>query len=460
MGLQYDRLKLALVSLAYFFIIITYTFVKELKDSIFLSVVGRDYVPTAKIISMIILIPAILFYSYLVDRIRRYQLLCFYALLYGSVGLLCAYLVGHESIGLYNTDASPKRLFGWFFYFFLEGYSPFVVSVFWSFLNSISSPKSAKSDYSIVIAASKMSGVLSAGLAWIFFSWKDLNGHRLYSDVANHQIMLTISSISVLMVVVVIFYLVRTIPGQYLHGYEAVYEFEKERKKEGQQKTGLFSGLKMLMEWPYIMGIFFMQFFYDVVVSVLSYLRLGVAQSGAANMSDVTGELFKQAFMMHFLGLFITLFGTRALVRKFGERTCLLLIPVFSGLLLLYFMIFYSSSALILVYVAIRSVNYAFAQPLRESLYVPTVKEIKFKSKSWIDAFGSKMAKTVGSSFNVIAAATGPAMFTTVYGAFMGTIVACWGLTAYLLGKRYDYAVKHNEVIGAEPEETEESATA
>src|SRR5690242_11187111 len=118
MGLQYDRLKLTLVSLAYFFIIITYTFVNELKDSIFLSIVGRDYVPTAKIISMLILIPAILFYSYLVDRLRRYQLLCFYAFLYGAVGLLCAYLVGHDSIGLYNTDASPKRMFGWFFYFF------------------------------------------------------------------------------------------------------------------------------------------------------------------------------------------------------------------------------------------------------------------------------------------------------------------------------------------------------
>ena len=63
------------------------------------------------------LVPAILGYSYLVDKLRRYQLLSFYSILYGIMGLFFAYLLSHPVIGLTNTVSSPDRIFGWVFYF-------------------------------------------------------------------------------------------------------------------------------------------------------------------------------------------------------------------------------------------------------------------------------------------------------------------------------------------------------
>ena len=109
-----------------------------------MSIVGKEYVPLPRMMAMFMLIPAILFYSFLVDKIKRYQLLYVYSILYGIVGLFCVYLVGHPTIGLPNTEASPYRLFGWLFYFFIEGFSPFVVSVFWAFANSVYDPEGAK----------------------------------------------------------------------------------------------------------------------------------------------------------------------------------------------------------------------------------------------------------------------------------------------------------------------------
>lgn len=443
-----ERLKLLLLALSNFLVIGSYTLVRELKSSLFMSIVGREYIPYARIFTLVGLVPAILFYAFLVDRIRRYQLLYFYATLYGIFGLICVFLIGHPTIGIPNTDTSPYRIFGWVFYYFIEGFSPFVVGVFWAFANSIYSPESAKENYAFIVTGSKIGGMLTAGTAWFLFSCYPGTVERMFSDVLGHQILLGIFSGLVLLVPVVVYTLIKKVPGRYLHGYEAVYQFEKEKQKEGGEKPGILSGFMMLLKYPYIMGIFGMLFFYEMVSTVLSYHRLGVAESISTDISGVSCFLFEVAFIQHFFGILISFLGTRTLLHTFGERTCLILIPVITSGLLIYFTFSYTPLAVLIGLILLQAINYAFAQPVRESLYIPTVKDIKFKSKSWIDAFGSRFAKGVGSSFNVWADWVGPALFFPMHAAFFGVILVVWIFNAYLLGNRYNRAVANNEVIG------------
>jgi AAA family ATP:ADP antiporter len=449
----HERLKLFFLTLIYFLIITTYTVAKEFKDSVFVSVVGKGYVPTAKIATMLALIPAIFLYSKLVDKLRRYQLLCFYSLAFGILGLVFTLLLGHSTIGLPNTNASATRLFGWLFYFFVEGYSPFLVSVFWAFANSVNSPESAKKNYGLMVSGSKIGGMLSAGLGWYIFSSHILQSSgavRALSDTAVHQLVFGVTSALLLLVVPVVFLLMKKVPGRYLHGYEAAYQVEKQKGKEGKAETGIFAGITMLFRYPYVLGIFGMVFFYEVIQTVFSYLRLDVAQADAHSMGDFTGNLFKLIFISHTIGFLISLLGTATLLRYLGERICLILIPVVSGSLVLYVVISgLSPIAISLAFVSLKSIYYAFSWPVRESLYIPTVKEIKFKSKSWIDAFGSKFAKTTGSTFNIVATGAG-SFFLQLHMLFFGVLIGFWTLTAWLLGKRFEQAVARNEVIGAD----------
>ena len=94
--------------------------------------------------------------------------------------------------------------------------------------------------------------------------------------------------------------------------------------------------------------------------------------------------------------------------------------------------------------------NYAFASPLRESLYIPTVKDIKYKSKSWIDSFGMKISKTISSGFtkSVKNVMPGTMVFNVVYISFFSSVIALWVLVAWWLGRRYTQAIDNNEVIG------------
>lgn len=453
-----ERLKFIFLSAAFFLVIGAYTVAKELKDSIFISIVGKTYIPWAKLIGMFALVPTIFIYAKLVDVLRRYQLLIFYTALFGVVGLVSTYFLGHPTIGLANTQASPTRLFGWLFYFFVEGYTPFIVSVFWAFANSISSPAGARRNYPLVVSASKIGGMLSAGLAWYLFSQNVNCSFGSYSDVRAHQIVMGFSSIMLALVPFVIYFLMKKVPGHYLHGYEAVYLAEKEKKKRGEdEEGGMLAGLTLLIRHPYVFGIFGMVYFYEVTATVLSYMRLGIAQAHSLNISQVSAFLFKMMFIMHLVGFFLSLFGTTFLLKWFGERTCLLLIPLLSGALLLYLTLETTPAALVGAFIALKAVNYAFAWPVRESLYIPTVKAIKFKSKSWIDAFGSKFAKSSGSTFNIFASKLGPAMVVPVHSFFFSGIVALWFVVALFLGIRFDRAVASNEVIGLDIEPQEKN---
>lgn len=448
---KYEKLKVVFLSLVFFAIIAGYTLAKELKDSIFIAVVGKDFVPIAKLISLIVLVPAILFYSRLVDKVNRYQLLGYYSAFFGIVGLLFTFFIGHPTIGIANTNASAARLFGWLFYFFVEGYSPFVVSVFWAFANSVTSPEEGKRNYGFMVSVSKFGGALSAGCAWKLFEYSEGFKDTL-SGVGLHQAVLGVSSLMLVTVPFILILLTRKIPSKYLHGYEAAYQLEKQQSAESKQENkrdGMFAGLYMLLQYPYVLGIFGMVFFYEIVTTIIGFLRLTIGHAHASDISGLSAFLFKTVFITHVVGTLISFFGTSALLTRLGERICLLLIPVLSGIMLLYFMLDGSPMALIHIYAALKAINYGFSWPVRESLYIPTVKDIKFKSKSWIDAFGSKIARAGGSTFNSFVALLGPSMFLPAHAFLFATVVGVWFLTAFFVGRRFEQAIENNEVIGA-----------
>lgn len=449
----HDRTKVLLLSLMYFLIVGGYTLARELKDSLFVHIVGKDYVPIAKIISMIILIPGILFYSKLVDIMRKHSLLYVYTVFYGVVGLILTYFLSHPTIGLPNTDVSKYRVFGWLIYFFIEGYSPFVVSLFWAFVNSVTAPEAAKNNYPPMIACSKLGGILTAAFALWLLSRHPVTNEQYFSDIVNHQILFVIAWGLLLLVPVVVFVLIKKVPSSYMHGYEAAYQADRQEKVAHQNDgvmARLFSGLTLLFKYPYVLGIFCMLFFWEVVSSVFSFERLGVGETIALNVSDYTRFLFEGGFWIHVTGLIIVTFGTRFVVTYLGERRSLVLLPVLTGTLLLYYLSVKTASAVLAAFVAMRALNYAFATPLRESLYIPTTRDMRFKSKSWIDAFGSKFAKTTGSFYNVFIGILSPAMVGTAHATFFALIIGVWVVAAHLLGRRFEKAVKNNEVIGLE----------
>jgi len=461
-----DALKLLLLSFTFLLVIGSYTVVRTLKDTFFVSIVGLNYIPLAKFWAIIMLFPGVLIFSKLVDSVRQYQLLYIYSIFYGVGGLLIAYFLQHPTIGLPNTIPHSSRLFGWVIYLFIEGFNPFLVSVFWSFVHSITSPEESKVNYPIMVAMSKVGGMISALLGcWILGGFVSLWSPAL-SEIARHQILLAGASLILLFVPICIHILMTKVPRRHLHGYEAAYREDREKKVEQQESQksspikssfgsslmrsfrGMFSGLTLLLKYPYVLGMFSIVFFWEVINSFVSYERLNVHHQ---SLAERTIDMLHQDFFIHAGGFLVAVLGTRILVELLGERRSLVLVPILTGVLLAcYFM---SATSMGAVYVLLRLMNFAFAVPLRERLYTITTKEIKFKSKSWIDSFGAKLAKGFGSGYNMIMMRLAAQARITFGVAFFSFLISIWVVAAHLMGRAFELSVAKNKVIGVEGEQ-------
>ena len=133
----------------------------------------------------------------------------------------------------------------------------------------------------------------------------------------------------------------------------------------------MLSGLVMLFKYPYVMGIFGMGFFYELISQALKVENIIFVKNTATfDFLKFTAFLLWQALLVHAVAFMVVVFGTRALIAWLGERRSLLLIPTATGLSMIGFLLKPSYATAIFAFVVNRSVNYAFAAPLaRELVY-------------------------------------------------------------------------------------------
>ncbi len=256
------RLKVFCLSTTFFFMMACQAIWRTLKTSIFSKMVGASYTPDAKLFTLLLLFPLIIIYSYLVDRLRRHQLLYCFTLFHAVGGLIFAGIMAHPIYGIANTSQSPSRLIGWLFYLFMESFSAFLSATFWAFANSVNKPNDARNFYGFFVSGSKLGGILAASTLYFSVSYTTL------ADSTLLPAYLLIGSLMLFCAAASIYVLMKYVPGYIMHGYEAVYKAEKKREPK---QIGIWNTLKKSMEGlfiilknPYVMGIFFLVLFYRI----------------------------------------------------------------------------------------------------------------------------------------------------------------------------------------------------
>jgi ATP:ADP antiporter, AAA family len=417
---------------------------RPLKTSVFATIVGKYNVPRAKLLVILPIIFLILIYSKLVDVLRRHQLLYCFALFHGICGIILYFFLKHPVYGIANTDQSSYRIFGWVFYLFLESFGAFMSATFWAFANSINNPKDSKNYYGIFVSGSKVGGIIFAGLLYILVTY---SGDAASVVLPNS---LLIGSVLLLLGAYSIYLLMKNVPGYYMHGYEVAYKAEKQRSKEEKKKKigwvkQSLEGIVTIVKTPYVLGIFSMIAFYEIIIVVMDYIVLLVASSSTNGPSELTGYYALYYLGMHSVGLIIAFFGTVPLQRFLGIRRSVLVPSILAIGLLAIALVFPTAGVLFAILVVLRAINYGLNHPTREALYVPTTKAIKFKAKAWTDAFGSRFSKAVGSVFNIVT--NGLVAPGLIFGLGLASV---WLVVSNVLGKSYQKAIDEKRVIGEE----------
>jgi ATP:ADP antiporter, AAA family len=413
--------KFAFLSAIFFFIIGSYWMMRELKNALFMNIVGPTGLPYAKMVSLVSITLLVLFYNKLIDWFERtnliYIITSFFAILYFAI----AYFAAHPTIGIGNTQASKYRLFGWFLYVAVEAFGSIVVSLFWAYVASIMDTASAKKGYPLILAGAQLGSILGSVAVMTL------------PQVIGVPILFGIAAGLVLIVP----FLIRIFSQKYKQQTMGTVQEKK--------ATGIFEGLRLIGTKPYLMGILVVSITYEIIITILEYQMNFYAKQSLGSIEKVASFLGMQGVAVNSISFIFALVGTSFFIRKFGLTTCLILYPLSIAGFVLYAWSLPTLYVFLVCVVGIKGLSYALNNPCKEIMYIPTSKDVKFKAKGWVDAFGGRTSKSIGSMVNALFPVLSELL---VYGSIISLgVIAAWIPVAWYVGTTNSKLVQENKLI-------------
>lgn len=445
--------KFSLLAAIFFLIIGTYWLLRLLKNTIFLKVAfpvclgwaeqqGCLFQPVAKFWSPFVVLAMVLIYSKLVDLVKKHQLFYIICSFYGVLFALCASILFVKDVyGVEQLGRTALATMGWISYFAIESFGSLVVALFWSFTNSITDSESAKRGFPFIVAMAQIAAI--AGSSALFFS----------GSIGSLWPILLLAAFLVVAVIPLVSYFVTHIPHHLLVGNVAAAATEK--KKEGFFE-GFISGLTLLFSRSYLLAVLVISTFYEVVAQIVEYQMQVYASMSPEYSSELAFARFQSTYGMgiNTVSFIVALLGTSYILKRFGVRKSLLIYPVIFAITLAILVGYFLTSpspmallwAIFAAMVAIKGVGYAVNNPTKEMMYIPTSKDAKFKSKGWIDTFGSRFAKAGGAQItNAFKYNIGDLM---IYGSLFGFgLIGIWIIAAIFVGTKNKQLVESGKII-------------
>jgi len=424
--------KFILLALTFLFLIGVYWLLRSVKDGILAGTVGIKYQPIAKIVSLFFLIPLILTYSKCVDIFKKHHLFYFIGGFYAVLFLISGYVLGRPDVGLLNTATSPYRMIGWVCYLGIESFGSLMVALFWSFVASSTLPESAKNGYPLIISGAQIGSVSGPYLA-------------MNAKVFGVDGLMYISFVWILIILLLIKIYIEVLPAE-LTG------LDEKSNSDQKSKTGALEGLKLLFRHSYLAGIFCVATFYEIVGTILDFQMKLLASQAYTTPETFTEFMAKFGMSCNMITMIVSFIGTSFIMRKWGLTFCIVSFPITVGIvvLIVYFSALGAGANQVWLFftamIVIRCFTYALNNPAKEIMYIPTSKDMKFKTKSWIDMFGSRSMKATGSIINNTFKESPGALLT--YGTVISLgVVVFWVFVAAFVGKTFAKLKAENKVL-------------
>jgi len=428
--------KYALLGITFGVLIAAYWALRPMKDGIFQGIVGVDWTPYAKMLSLVVVLGLIGIYGKLVDWLPRHKVFYLLVGVYALGAILFAYFLSHPAYGIPNTVQSPARIIGWLWYVFVESIGTMMVPLFWAFSADVSTADSAKRGFPLIMLCAQFGNIVGP---WF------LRAKRL--GFVNSAPVIAIAGVLLLVVGALIWLFMRVTPKS---------EFHVAPQEDKKEKPGFLEGLKLLLTNGYLLGIFVFLLAFEAVTTIVDFyfkFKVSAAFPDELMRSDYFATF---AVITGLLSFFSLLFGISNIQRKLGMRASLITLPL---LMAAGVVIWYCYPVMLvagLVVVTFKGFNYALNQPSIKQLYIPTSKDTRYKAQAWIEVFGNRGSKTVGSSINALklplskgpwGEAAGFSMYLTVASVASFGLLGLWILVAFYVSQKYNKAIAENKVV-------------
>mmetsp|Transcript_14452 Transcript_14452/g.20372 ORF Transcript_14452/g.20372 Transcript_14452/m.20372 type:complete len:653 (-) Transcript_14452:188-2146(-) len=457
-----EMLRTLCLASTLFFMIGGYWLLRSLKDPVLTALCGVTVIPKAKMLSVFVVLGVVSIYNRLLDSdIARHKLFYVFGSFYFCLFSAISFLLMHDTIGLANQQPSPSRILGWISYCSIESFGSVMVSLFWSFANSNFDYKTAKASYGVMVATAQIGSIIGPTVV------------NRYANVVGVAKIYLVGALCMLLLQGTMYMYISIYGVSERNGAPAADASQPAKKKE---KAGVLEGLKLFWEFNYVKGIFAISCLFMVEVTIVDYTMKVLArdyfageypcEAGMSCYNAVTGEhgmsQESTAAFTAFMGLFgqatntlsftLSLFGTSAVIRYLGLRTTLLLFPTLCLAVIIFVRLHPTLYVVFAAMMMLKACSYALNNPTKEMLYQPTSSAVKYKAKSWIDIFGARGSKALGSV--VTNTFSDSAQNLVANGSLVGMVVASFLIwNARFMGKKFDEYTESGYIVGEDDDE-------
>ncbi len=425
--------KFGILAATFFLIIGSYWMLRVCKNTMFEQLVGfEQYQPWAKGLSLLFIAVAVMIYSKLLDVFARHILFYLILAFYGISFVLLYFAYNHPDFTLIPSTSwlvswIPGHFIGWFGYVFLESFGSITPALFWALVASTTTVDSAKRGYGMVYSLTQLGVIIGPSLVLNFApSW-------------GTPTFFLIGGVVIACVIPLIYVYTHLIPS------ETVHEVKDEKK------TGFMEGARLLVSHGYLLGILVVVTMYEVISTIVEYQMNTLATKTFTDRDSFATFTARQGVYVGVLSLLFALLGTSFFMRKFGLKFCLVAFPITIGIIMianfglwtinidqasLMWSFFYSV-------IIFKGLSYTLNNPAKEVMYIPTSKDVKFKAKGWIDAFGNRSSKLLGSGVNIVLKNA----LITAGTAVSLVLIVFWAFMALFVGNTFDKLQKENKII-------------
>jgi len=431
---------------SYFFLVITnFWILKPLKKTLFFQfykvhggftilsyhMSGAQAELLAKIFNMLAAVIAVFIFSWLSQKFKREKLTWIFA------GAFIGWFI------FFGFTLTPlTELVVWVFYVTGDMFATIMVAAFFAFLNDSVSPEVAKRLYGPIGLGGVLGGAVGSSFEALYIHSMSAWGWMMVCIVLTGVIALNA------------YLAMRNVDGVTAQ-HELVHTTPTVEHEEREGTGSLLDGAKMTFKSPYLLSIGMIVCLYEIVSALVDF-QFSAAFEHSYTSAEL-GRHFADLFARNnWAALFVQVFVTGFVMRRFGLTPALLTLPVAEMAGAVAFIAFPVAGVAGMLSTFDNGFSYSINQSAKEALYVTTPRPVKYKAKAFIDMFLQRFGKAIAVVLSLLLTMYFKD-FSTVRWISMVTLAVgiVWILCARYAGRIFDNAAKLRMTAGkaAEPAE-------
>ncbi|MCC7431174.1 hypothetical protein IT568_10050 [bacterium] len=414
-----------MMSFVFFLVITVFWILKPIKKSLFLSFykesgftfLGINFNAEqsellAKILNLVVAFFAVWAFSLLANKFRREKLVYIF-----SAFFILTLVVYSQLISL------PSDVTVWTFYLYGDLFSTLMVATFFAFLNDSVTPENAKKLYGLIGFGGVFGGV---------FSTTTLKTLQKAEVLSSEGFLLASAGVMVLIILFSFFASKKV-------SLKLVTEAIEKKTKENPA----LEGGKLVFSSKYLLSIVAIVGLYEMVSTIMDFQF----SSAIVNLvpKEKIGDAFATAFAAtNIVAMIVQLFFTSFVMNRFGVGIALLVLPVCALSGSVGFLFFPSVLTGSLLNTADNGFSYSINQSAKETLYVPTSQDEKYKAKAFIDMFVQRFAKALAVGFSLLITLIFTDFSTIPYLSVLSVVLLLlWILAVRFAGRKFEELTKY-----------------